>query len=464
MLPSSVHYFAKLTGTKAAIDAAGFMRKHGGTFRWGTRPEPWRFTFEEGQARPGETYAYQVERARFDKLMLDAARDAGAEIRQPCNVTGLIEEQGRVVGVRYRSQDEAEHELRARYVIDSTGHGSRMARAVGQRQYSEVFRNVAGYGYWRHPEPVTRENVGDILCEAFDEGWAWHIPLSPTLVSIGVVVDSRHAGRFSGDAREAVDFFLQRCPMIRGALAKARPIGDGCRQADGCASKLSCAEGSCIYAGTRVRKDYSYTNSRFWIPGLALIGDAACFIDPVFSSGIHLAQHAALQVTRAINTTLAGAASERRCFEEFERRYRLEYLFFCTFLRAFYQMNQSEEHYFWQASRLLAGVGNDRESFVRLVSGGATRGALVHDDSGLKLEEALVDRATLLNRIPLAGERINAVLADKLKLPLYSDGLSCSEYDLEWFEPGRGRQLVAGVLRAGLSGTEKIAAFVQRRS
>src|SRR5262249_48607078 len=124
-----------------------------------------------------------------------------------------------------------------------------------------------------------------------------------------------------------------------------------------------------MYGEIRTRKDYSYTHNRFWIPGAVLVGDAACFIDPVFSSGVHLATYSALLAARSINTVLAGKLDEARCFEEFERRYRREYGHFYEFLVAFYDMHQQTESYFWKARKVLNTDERDNDAFVRLVAG-----------------------------------------------------------------------------------------------
>jgi halogenation protein CepH len=121
-----------------------------------------------------------------------------------------------------------------------------------------------------------------------------------------------------------------------------------------------------------VRKDWSYCNTRFSGPGAVLIGDAACFIDPVFSSGVHLATYGALLAARSINTCLAGQLDEDRCFEEFELRYRREYGNFYQFLLGFYDMHQDEESYFWKARDVLRSEESGNEAFVRLVSGVST--------------------------------------------------------------------------------------------
>src|SRR5580658_10499488 len=106
------------------------------------------------------------------------------------------------------------------------------------------------------------------------------------------------------------------------------------------------------YGRLRTRKDYSYHNTQFWRPGMALIGDAACFIDPVFSSGVHLATYSALLAARSINTVLAGLVDEERSFAEFEARYRREYGLFYEFLVSFYDMNGDDNSYFWQAKKV----------------------------------------------------------------------------------------------------------------
>ena len=123
------------------------------------------------------------------------------------------------------------------------------------------------------------------------------------------------------------------------------------------------------YGQLRVRKDWSYSNERFWVPGLVLVGDAACFIDPVFSSGVHLATYSGLLAARSINSILSDGMDETRCFEEFEKRYRREFKNFYEFLTSFYDMHQSEDSYFWNARKILKTGRSTQEAFVSLVAG-----------------------------------------------------------------------------------------------
>src|SRR5262249_15378458 len=135
------------------------------------------------------------------------------------------------------------------------------------------------------------------------------------------------------------------------------------------------------YGQFRVRKDYSYSNERFWAPGLALVGAAACFIDPVFSSGGHLATYSALLAARSINTCLAGDLAEDACFGELEARYRREFQVFYDFLMAFYDMHRSEDSYFWTARKILNTEEKDNEAFVRLVAGLSSSGEPLYDST-----------------------------------------------------------------------------------
>ena len=353
LLPSTVHGICRLTGAADRLSQAGFTRKLGGTFRWGARQEPWTFSFSVSPTMVGATsFAYQVERSKFDQILLDNARSQGAEVREQCAVSDVMRDGERITGVVYTDRDRNECRVRARHVVDASGHNSRLFKQVGgSREYSEFFRSLALFGYYEGAERLPEPCSGNILCVAFDSGWFWYIPLSPTLTSVGAVVRREMAGKIQGDPEKAMEALISECPMIRDCLASARRVTTG------------------EYGELRVRRDYSYRHTRFWTPGLTLIGDAACFVDPVFSSGVHLATYSALLAARSINSTLSGLVSEEVAFGEFENRYRREYGVFYEFLIAFYDMNVSEDSYFWSAKKVTRNSHAELESFVELVGG-----------------------------------------------------------------------------------------------
>jgi halogenation protein CepH len=159
------------------------------------------------------------------------------------------------------------------------------------------------------------------------------------------------ASKIQGDPEEALRALIAECPLISEYLKDAKRVTQG------------------EYGELRVRKDYSYANTKFWRPGMALVGDAACFVDPVFSSGVHLATYGAMLGARSINSILAETVDEDTAFREFEQRYRREFGVYYEFLVAFYDLNVNEDSYFWSAKKVTDSTNPDLQSFVELVGG-----------------------------------------------------------------------------------------------
>ena len=362
LLPLTIHAICPMLGVGDEIAQAGFVPKFGGVFRWGLRQEPWHFTFGTVRdlQKAGAGYAYQVERARFDQILLDNARRRGVDVREQHTVLGPLIDDGRVSGVRFADERGSESNVsnvssvRARFVIDASGNASPLHRHVGQRVYSEFFRNVALFCYFEGAGRMPGDQAGSVLSAAFDEGWFWFIPLSDTLTSVGAVIAREHADRLQQDHETVMRGFIDACPLVKRLLSTARRVTEG------------------PYGRFRVRKDYSYTTTQFWRPGLILAGDAACFIDPIFSSGVHLATYSALLAARSVNTVLRGEVDEPRAFAEFERRYRAEFENVYGFLVSFYDVHQDEDSYFWRARKILDTTERANEAFVRLISGFST--------------------------------------------------------------------------------------------
>jgi FAD-dependent halogenase len=353
LLPSTTRGVCRLTGVSEELDRAGFVVKRGGTFRWGSNPEPWTFSFAlSPKMATDNSIAYQVERSRFDKILLNHAGRLGADIREECLVTNVIRDENRIGGVAYTNADGSEHRIRARYVVDASGSNSTIhTQTGGSRKYSEFFRSLALFGYYEGGKRLPPPNSGNILCAAFDSGWFWYIPLSDTLTSVGAVIRRELASKVQGNPEEALTSIIAECPLICDYLRGAKRVTEG------------------DYGRIRVRKDYSYHSTKFWHPGFVVIGDAACFVDPVFSTGVHLATYSALLAARSINSVLAQILEEDTAFQEFERRYRREYGIFCEFLMSFYNMNVNEESYFWSAKKITQNTCQELESFVELVGG-----------------------------------------------------------------------------------------------
>ena len=105
-----------------------------------------------------------------------------------------------------------------------------------------------------------------------------------------------------------------------------------------------------------------------------MAGDAACFIDPVFSSGIHLATLSGYFGALSINSVLSGKMSTEEAFSEYETRYFSEFKSFYEFLLSFYDSSQSLDSYFWKARQVLnsedgEASANESEAFLSLITG-----------------------------------------------------------------------------------------------
>jgi halogenation protein CepH len=355
LLPSTVHGVFRLTGVSDDLEKAGFIIKRGGTYRWGANKDPWTFAFAVSPKMASKTsYAYQVERMKLDTILLNHARKLGADVRENSPVTGIIRDNDRVRGVYYTDADGNPREILATYVVDASGNQSRIYKNVGSRKYSDFFRGIALYGYFEGGKRLPPPNSGNILSAAFDSGWFWYIPLRENLTSVGAVVRREEAGRIQGDPEKMLMSLIDDCPMIKDYLKNAKRITTG------------------DYGRIRTRKDYSYYNTAFWCPGMVLVGDAACFVDPVFSTGVHLSTYSALLAARSINSVLAGIIDEPAAFQEFELRYRREYSAFYEYLMCFYNMNVDEDSYFWSAKKVTNSTSSDLEAFVELVGGVAS--------------------------------------------------------------------------------------------
>jgi len=170
-------------------------------------------------------------------------------------------------------------------------------------------------------------------------------------MSVGAVVDTRRWHELA--ERHAEDTY-------RGLIARCAPIAERLRQAT-------------LVSPIRIIRDYSYDSTRFSGPGWLMAGDAACFIDPVFSTGVHLASLAGYLGAHAVDAILGERLTEAEALAGYEATYRGAFERYLRFLYFFYDHNEDPDSYFWKARRILDHAPDElsaRETFVRLISGG----------------------------------------------------------------------------------------------
>ena len=356
-------------GVLPLIEAEGFARKAGATMSWGRTSEPWSWYFRETNRR--YPTSFQVWRPRFDQILLEHSRAVGADVKEGMGVREVLFEGERATGVRLDDGTA----VRARMVVDASGQRSLAARQLGLKQWDGFFHNLALYAYFNDCPHLPTPDDGNIFIESAKGGWSWKIPLADGVSSVGTVVDRDVGVRRIREAGSEAYFAEQ----IAAASRTAAMIGD--RRPNG---------------PVTVVRDWSYAASRMTAPGLTLVGDAACFVDPLFSTGVHLAVSgahlAAAQVVSALtDATIAGEAAVA-----YERLYRTQYEHFHQLARLFYAGNRSVDSYFWATRRITAeDERSPREAFVRAVSGqtaaGYERSVLSRAELPASFETALAE-------------------------------------------------------------------------
>ena len=415
LLPASMPILQEL-GVLGQVEAAGFPRKYGATMLWGSDPEPWSWRFSEtNRTWP---HAYQVWRPTFDKILLDNARSLGVRVLEQCAVTAPILEDDCITGVTYRTPDGATAAIHADWTIDASGQSAILGRAMNLRQWDDHFRNMAVYAYFRGASRLPEPDAANIFIESYEHGWTWNIPLADGKASVGVVVDSQLGQR--GVAELGVsDYYADQ---LHSATRTARMVAD-----------------ARMTSPLRVIKDWSYTSDRMIGDGWILVGDAACFIDPLFSSGVHLAMMSALMAAAYIRAVHADPAMRQPAARLYQQLYRKEYGHFRELARLFYASNRAVESYFWEARRIIGDDDREsRRSFIRAVAGQAPRGyeRAVLDKGHLpadltdaihQIESGRTQRSRDFNHIPLH----NAVpkLAKGARL---ERGLTFAEDQFQW--------------------------------
>jgi flavin-dependent dehydrogenase len=275
---------AKL-GVLDEIDAAGFVRKIGITYRWRVDKPRFSEVFARGilKALAGGAqvpdHAWQVDRSRYDEILLAHARAHGVEV-VPARVDGVLRDGERVVGVRAGGE-----EVRAGTVVDASGQARVLSKWLALPKEAHPLGDLAVYRYYQgmswKEEVVGAPSASKIFFSATPAGWMWFIPLSETLVSVGLVT-----------RRE----FIDRAGLFEAELAT---VPEMCEMLDGA---VVCAPPGEREPRTITVADWSYSHARPSGPGYWLCGDAAAFIDPILSSGILLAHHSGLMVANAILT------------------------------------------------------------------------------------------------------------------------------------------------------------------
>ena len=352
LLPASIPILETL-GVIEEIEAAGFTPKYGATMVWGRDPEPWSWHFAETNAT--YPHAYQVWRPTFDQMLLLNAGRNGVVVHEGCRVVDAALDQDAAKSVTVESPDGESQTFECDWIVDASGQNGFLARRLDLRTHDEFFRNLAVYSYYRGAQRLPEPDAGNIFIEAYEHGWSWAIPLPDDVMSVGVVVDAAWGG--SQLTEQTTEEFCRGQLSMTGRTA----------------SMLADAE---MIDEPRVIRDWSYTSQRLVGDGYILVGDAACFIDPLFSSGVHLALSSAVLASAYVTSALRDPEMREPAAEVYTQLYMQQYHQFREMAALFYASNRTSDSYFWEARRITQTSDDvsPREAFIAAVAGQPPQG------------------------------------------------------------------------------------------
>ncbi len=314
LLPHSCDVFRDL-GLQDKLDAR-FIRKYGARFHDQQRRTV-RYRFAEAFEQ-GFDFAYQVPRADFDHLLLQHAVELGAEVREEWEATDVLFDGDRATGVRAqpRGRPEESVEIRARVVVDATGRDALLASRSRRKARVAGLDKTALFTHYRGVPRADGEEAGDIHIIVFDHGWFWLIPFLDGTTSVGAVCSSEWLRtRRPGESLDAMfDRTAALSPVAADAIAGAerlRPVA--------------------------ALADFSYRIDQLAGDGWLFVGDAAGFLDPLFSTGAHLAIKGAELAAQAIDAALTRGTPSRADFVAYESALRYAVDLFLGIVQGFYR-------------------------------------------------------------------------------------------------------------------------------
>lgn len=282
LIPFTYHPLERL-GLIPRMRASAFVKKYSVQFVSPSGKASQPFYFYNRYDRETVAQTWQVVRSEFDQMLVDHARECGAEVREQTEVRSLLQEAGRVVGVRAQDRAGQTLECRAPITLDCSGREAFSAVRQGWRLKDPYLNKVAVWTYYEGAKRDPGLDAGATTV-AFvpDKGWFWYIPQHQDRVSVGVVAEGKYLTRDGVKSPEAIFHReVKQNLWIEEHLAAGRQVGP-------------------YY----LTSEYTHHAKYCYADGLLLVGDALCFLDPVFSSGIMLALKSGVMAADVVHAAL----------------------------------------------------------------------------------------------------------------------------------------------------------------
>ncbi len=354
------------------VEAANFPIKVGATYRWGNTKGLWKFDFLlrpfKDEPRPAqfrgqrEETAFQVDRAVYDKILLDHAKELGCQVYEQVKVDDIEAQDYWVKRIKFSAQAkealtgtplEGCDQLTAKHYVDATGASALLRRKMGvEIDAPTTLRNIAIWDYWQDADWAESVGTGGTRIQvlSLSWGWIWFIPIGPTRTSIGLVMP---ADRYKALGKKPEEIYLEAVqaePRIKNLIAKAKR--------------------ECILSSTN---DWSYVANRIVGPNWFLTGDACGFADPILSAGMTLAQTGARRVAYSILELNRGELDADWIRQEYDTSHREQIQHHIRFADFWYSSNGCFTDLKENCAEIAKHAGltlNAKEAFRWLSTGG----------------------------------------------------------------------------------------------
>lgn len=313
LLPYNRRIFDEL-GVWPKIAAAGFTVKRGAQFWMGDGSRHNRLDFSKGSFTEFPE-SIQVERAVFDRILLDRSRECGAEVREETLVLDhKSDDKG--VTVRFRGPDGVESAATAGFLIDASGLSNHTGNLQSLREYYPGHRKIAIFSHFSGVDMPKGNEEGDILIVRRENSWFWLIPLGPDKTSVGLVLDKED---FQSMRRKPAEVFEE-------AVRATKAVGMRFEHAE-------------ALIEPQVAVDFSYQNCSLVSPRVVRVGDAAGFIDPIFSSGVMLAMSSGMEGAKAVDASLRANQAMTAAMRRYEKTTWRNVGLYWRFIGNFYKLH-----------------------------------------------------------------------------------------------------------------------------
>jgi len=333
------------------MEAAGFPKKYGAAWHpTGTRGEHAIWFKEFPQEGVDQDYTYHVDRSRFDLLLLQHAKQFGSLVYQGMRVEEVIFEDDAATGVVANIAGERVR-IPAKIVVDASGRNTVLGSQLRLRKKDPIFNQFAVHAWFENldrGDGPTADFIHIFFLPA-KRGWGWQIPITDTVTSVGIVAEKEIFQKARGRVDEYFAEMVATSLDLSDAMAPASQVSD-----------------------LRVEADYSYSMERLVGDGWLLVGDAARFVDPIFSSGVSVAAHSAKFASEVIIPALADGDVSAATFAPYEARLREGVEVWYEFIRLYYKLLHLFTHFIekdefrLQILQLLQGDVYDRSKVTAL--------------------------------------------------------------------------------------------------